>query len=108
MKIGTTTLSMCIVLAFSAPVVYAQGTAFNVGGIEEILWSVVKTIQKLAVPITAIALIAVGIGIVTSGEDDSRKTDLKKIGGRILVGGVLIFGAATLAELIKNNLENAI
>lgn len=107
-QVGVTTFSACLVVLLHTTAVHAQGTAFEVGGIENILWSVVKTIQKLAVPITAIALVAVGIGIVTSGEDDARKTDLKKIGGRILIGGVLVFGAATLAELIKNNLENAV
>lgn len=78
---------------------------FEVGSIEDLLWKVVGTIQLLAVPIIAIALAAVGIGIMTSGEDDGRKSQLKGIGTKILIGGLLIFSAVTLAKLIRDNIN---
>lgn len=92
-------------LLMSTSVFAQEGQGFDTGNIEDILWKVVYTIQALAIPITGIALAAVGIGIMTSGEDEGRKSQLKSIGTKILIGGVLIFGATTLARLIASNIN---
>jgi hypothetical protein len=69
--------------------------------LDQLLWGIVKTLQWYSLPIMAIAIATLGVFLVMSGDDTDRKSRLKGWIMNILVGGLLIFGAATLANIIK-------
>ncbi len=77
----------------------AQPLKFN--SLDQLLWGIVKTLQWYSLPVMAIAIATLGIALVMSGDDTDRKSRLKGWIMNILLGGVLIFGASTLAEIIK-------
>ena len=82
-------------------------TAYNTAqplqftSLDQLLWGIVKTLQWYSLPIMAIAIATLGVFLVMSGDDTDRKSRLKGWIMNILVGGLLIFGAATLANIIK-------
>jgi hypothetical protein len=82
-------------------------TAFNTAqplqftNLDQLLWGIVKTLQWYSLPIMAIAIATLGVFLVMSGDDTDRKSRLKGWIVNILIGGLLIFGAATLASIIK-------
>lgn len=78
-----------------------QGTPMQFAGLDTLLWGVVATLQYYSLPAMAISIAVIGIGLVTSGDDVERKTRLKHWIFNILVGGLLVFGAATIAGVIK-------
>jgi hypothetical protein len=49
----------------------------------------------------AIAIATLGVFLVMSGDDSDRKSKLKGWIINILVGGLLVFGSASLAQIIK-------
>jgi hypothetical protein len=65
------------------------------------LWGIVKTLQYYSLPAMAIAIATLGVFLVMSGDDTDRKSKLKGWIINILVGGLLVFGAASLAQIIK-------
>lgn len=81
--------------------VKAQGTVIAFSNLDNLLWSVIVTIQYYTLPIMTIALVFLGIKLVASGDDTASKDIVKSWMLKILVGGVLIFGAAVIAGLIK-------
>ncbi len=68
--------------------------------LDQLLWGIVKTLQWYSLPIMAIAIATLGVFLVTSGDDTDRKARLKGWIINILIGGLLIFGASTLAGII--------
>ena len=62
---------------------------------------VYKRQQYYSLPAMAIAIATLGVFLVMSGDDTDRKSRLKGWIVNILVGGLLVFGSATLAEIIK-------
>lgn len=81
--------------------VHAAGEVITFTSLDELLWSIVMTIQYYTLPIMAIALVFLGIKLVSSGEDTGTKDMVKTWMIKIMIGGVLIFGATVIAELIK-------
>ena len=77
----------------------AQPLQFN--NLDQLLWGIVKTLQYYSLPVMAIAIATLGLFLVMSGDDIERKSRLKGWIMNILVGGLLVFGSATLAEIIK-------
>jgi len=69
--------------------------------LDQLLWGIVKTLQWYSLPIMAIAIATLGVFLVMSGDDTDRKSRLKGWIVNIFIGGLLIFGAATLANIIK-------
>jgi hypothetical protein len=69
--------------------------------LDQLLWGIVKTLQWYSLPIMAIAIATLGVFLVMSGDDTDRKSRLKGWIVNIFIGGLLIFGAATLASIIK-------
>jgi len=51
----------------------------------------------------AIALVLLGIKLLTSSDDTNTKETVKNWMIKILIGGVIIFGATTIATIIKSN-----
>lgn len=93
-------VSLLYFFAYLNPV-RAEGTVIAFSNLDNLLWSVIKTIQYYTLPIMTIALVFLGIKLVASGEDTATKDVVKNWMTKILIGGVLIFGAAVIAGLIK-------
>lgn len=81
--------------------VLAQGNVIVVGSIDELLWSIVKTIQYYSLPVMALTLAGLGIKLVSSGDDTQVKNVVKSWMIKILAGGVIIFGASSIATILK-------
>lgn len=81
--------------------VFAQGQAIQFGNLDTLLWSIVKTIQYYSLPIMAIVIAFFGIKLMTSGDDTGAKESAKSWMVKVLIGGLIVFGAATLANIIK-------
>ena len=54
------------------------------------MWGIVKTIQEWAIPIAVLAILGLGILLMTSGDNTGRKNTIITIGGGILVGLVVV------------------
>lgn len=80
---------------------YGGAQPIQFGNLDNLLWGIVKTIQYYSLPVMAIAIGALGIMLIMSGDDTDRKTRLKSAIFNILFGGLLVFGAALLAGIIK-------
>ena len=80
---------------------YAGAQPLQFSNLDQLLWGIVKTLQYYSLPAMAIAIAALGVFLITSGDDTDRKSRLRGWIVNILVGGLLIFGASTLAEIIK-------
>lgn len=76
--------------------------------LDQLLWGIVKTLQWYSLPIMAIAIATLGVFLIMSGDDTDRKSNLKGWIVNILIGGLLIFGAATLANIIKQFVGGAV
>jgi len=79
--------------AGTAPIEFASLTA--------LLWGLVSTIQFYSLPVMALSIAGIGIGLVASGDDIERKARLRHWIFNILIGGLLIFGAALIATTLK-------
>ena len=80
---------------------YESAQPLQFENLDQLLWGIVKTLQYYSLPVMAIAIATLGVFLVMSGDDTDRKSRLKGWIMNILVGGLLIFGASTLAEIIK-------
>ncbi|OGK59333.1 hypothetical protein A3I56_02480 [Candidatus Roizmanbacteria bacterium RIFCSPLOWO2_02_FULL_43_10] len=83
------------------PSEYNSAQPLQFANLDQLLWGIVKTLQYYSLPAMAIAIATLGVFLVMSGDDTDRKSKLKGWIVNILVGGLLVFGAATLAEIIK-------
>lgn len=80
---------------------YNSAQPLQFQNLDQLLWGIVKTLQYYSLPAMAIAIATLGVFLVMSGDDTDRKSKLKGWIVNILVGGLLVFGAATLAQIIK-------
>ena len=80
---------------------YSSAKPLQFDNLDQLLWGIVKTLQYYSLPIMAITIATLGVFLVMSGDDTDRKSRLRGWIINILVGGMLIFGATTLAEIIK-------
>lgn len=94
-------LLIVMINAFKPQSIFAAGSVITFTSLDELLWSIVVTMQHYTLPIMSIALVFLGIKLVASGDDTATKDLVKNWMLRILIGGVFIFGAAMLADLIK-------
>src|SRR3990167_7304750 len=83
------------------PSEYNSAQPLQFANLDQLLCGIVKTLQYYSLPAMAIAIATLGVFLVMSGDDTDRKSKLKGWIVNILVGGLLVFGAATLAEIIK-------
>lgn len=82
-----------------------SGQVIKIGTLDNLLWSVVTTIQWYTLPVMAIALTFVGIRLVISSDETHTKSELKGWLIKILIGGFIVFGASTLANILKSTLS---
>ena len=88
-------------LMLSTTYVKAEGSVISFPSLDNLLWSIVATIQYYTLPVMAIGLVLLGIKLVSSGDDTATKDLVKSWMVKILIGGILIFGASMIASLIK-------
>lgn len=86
---------------FTHEVFAQEGKVIVITSIDELLWSIVKTVQYYSLPIMAVALVGLGVKLITSGDDNQAKQTVKAWMIKVLTGGVIIFGATTLASILK-------
>jgi hypothetical protein len=77
------------------------GTAIQFASLTSLLWGLVATIQFYSLPVMALSIAGIGVALVASGDDTERKARLKHWIFNILIGGILVFGAVTIANLLK-------
>ena len=80
---------------------YDSAQPIQFTNLDSLLWGIVKTLQWYSLPVMAIAIATLGIFLVMSGDDTECKSTLRGWIINILIGGLLVFGAATLAGIIK-------
>lgn len=78
-----------------------QGTPIQFPALDNLLWGLVATMQLYSLPVMAISIAAIGLALIFSGDDIDRKSRLKHWIFNILIGGVLVFGASTIANVLK-------
>ena len=78
-----------------------QGTPIQFAGLDNLLWGIVATLQWYSLPAMAISIAGIGIALIWSGDDIDRKPRLKQWIINLLIGGLLVFGAATIATILK-------
>lgn len=78
-----------------------QGTPIQFAGLDQLLWGIVATMQYYSLPAMAISVAGIGVALVMSGDDVDRKSRLRHWIFNILIGGLLVFGAATIANVLK-------
>lgn len=75
--------------------------------LDALLWGVVKTLQYYSLPVMALSIAILGVALIASGDDTERKSKLRGWIFNILIGGLLVFGATTLASILKQFLGGA-
>ena len=78
-----------------------QGTPIQFASLDSLLWGIVATIQYYSLPVMALSIAGIGIALVASGDDIERKSRLKHWMFNILIGGLLVFGSTTIANVLK-------
>lgn len=78
-----------------------QGTPIQFAELDKLLWGIVATMQYYSLPAMAISIAAIGVALVMSGDDVDRKSRLRHWIFNILFGGLLVFGASTIANVLK-------
>lgn len=80
---------------------YDSAQPIQFSHLDSLLWGIVKTLQYFSLPVMALSIAALGIALIASGDDTDRKSRLKGWIFNILIGGLLVFGAATIASILK-------
>lgn len=80
---------------------YDSAQPIQFENLDALLWGVVKTLQYFSLPVMALSIAALGIALIASGDDTERKSKLRGWIFNMLVGGLLVFGAATIATVLK-------
>ncbi len=75
-------------------------------GLDNLLWGIVATVQFYSLPIMALSIATLGALLIYSGDDTDRKSKLKSQIFNILLGGLLVFGATTIATILKGFLSS--
>lgn len=78
------------------------GQVIHVGSLDTLLWSVVSTIQFYTLPLMAIALVFFGVRLLISDDNPHTKSEIKGWMFKIIIGAFIIFGATTIASVLKN------
>ncbi len=80
---------------------YNSAQPIQFQNLDQLLWGVVKTLQYYSLPVMALSIAILGVALIASGDDTERKSKLRGWIFNILIGGLLVFGATTLASILK-------
>ena len=83
------------------PAAYNSAQLIQFANLDQLLWGIVKTLQYFTLPVMAVSIALLGLMLIASGDDTDRKSKLKGWIVNILIGGLLVFGAAALAGILK-------
>lgn len=86
---------------------YSSAQPIQFQNLDQLLWGIVKTLQLYTLPVMAVSIAILGIALIASGDDTERKSKLKGWIFNILAGGMLVFGAAAIAGVLKQFLGGA-
>ena len=78
-----------------------EGTPIQFPALDQLLWGVVATLQFYSLPVMALSIAGIGVALVASGDDIERKARLRHWIFNILIGGLLVFGSTTIANVLK-------
>ena len=62
------------------------------------LYEIVPALQKVAAALTILALVVLGIGVITGGAEGRSK--FKEVMKNIVIGCALVFGASSLGSIL--------
>lgn len=62
------------------------------------LYEIVPALQKVAAALTILALVVLGIGVITGGAEGRSK--FKEVMKNIVIGCALVFGASSLGNML--------
>jgi len=80
---------------------YNSAQPIQFESLDQLLWGVVKTLQYFSLPVMALSIAILGIALIASGDDTERKSKLRGWIFNVLVGGLLVFGAVSIASILK-------
>lgn len=83
------------------PSAYNTAQPIQFQNLDQLLWGIVKTLQYYSLPVMALSIAVLGVALIASGDDTERKSKLKGWIFNILIGGLLVFGAASVAGILK-------
>ncbi len=84
------------------PAAYNSAQPIQFQNLDQLLWGIVKTLQYFSLPVMAISIAALGVALIASGDDTERKSRIKGWIINILLGGLMVFGAASIATIVKH------
>ncbi len=87
--------------AGAAPSVELHNVA-KVGTIQDLLVAILRIVMILMVPIIVFFIILAGFKYATAGGNASQVEEASRALLYAIIGGVLILGAVTISEIIKN------
>ena len=97
-KKSVTTFLVLSFLATSNVVAQSSGAqVIKVGGVDNLLASILKTIQFYFPFVAAVVIAVLGFKLATSGDDSSTKAEAKRNLIAVALGSVLIYGATFIA-----------
>ena len=80
---------------------YNTAQAIQFQNLDQLLWGVVKTLQYSSLPVMALSIAVLGVALIASGDDIERKSRLRGWIFNVLIGGLLVFGAVSIASILK-------
>lgn len=83
------------------PSAYNSAQPILFQSLDQLLWGIVKTLQYYSLPVMALSIAILGVALISSSDDTERKAKLKGWIFNILIGGLLVFGAASAAGILK-------
>lgn len=86
---------------------YSSAQPIQFQNLDLLLWGIVKTLQYYSLPVMALSIAILGVALIASGDDTERKSKLRGWIFNILIGGLLVFGAASVASILKQFLGGA-
>lgn len=87
---------------------YTSAQPIQFQSLDQLLWGIVKTLQYFSLPVMALSIAVLGVALIYSGDDTDRKSKLRGWIFNILVGGLLVFGAVSIASILKQFLGGAV
>jgi len=95
-------VAICFISLLATPAFAYSPIKFQ--NLDNLLGSILSTIQYYTLPVMMIILALLGIKLITSGDDTSSKDMIKGWMIKILIGGAIIYGASVLGNAIQSAL----
>lgn len=87
---------------------YNSAQPIQFQNLDQLLWGIVKTLQWYSLPVMTVSIAILGVALIASGDDTERKSRLRGWIFNVLIGGLLVFGAASIASILKQFLGGTV